>query len=164
MSRFEELCAAFKASQDEFSDYQRRSLDFAEKLFTGLWEYLQIPSKNYHYFSLGEEREPGAYFSLAGVVKLGNDGYWNLGFDVTVHEGETLSSLTMIFEVRFKQEDGKFHLRIGSEDSGRKIDPHSDSDFEEFYEFFFTAIREYVEAIGRPWEAEKPRPLGFKVA
>lgn len=135
MSKFQEICAAYKLSRDNFHEYRNRSMDFAVKLGNEYIRYLGIASENYKWVPATDTSTEKEGFTIAGSMHLDDDTYWHLGLKIKVFTAPDVfpqQELLIIFKFKEK-EDSVFEVMIDGVDKKYAIETWVDSSFTVFF-------------------------------
>ncbi|HBM3089213.1 hypothetical protein PTQ46_14475 [Klebsiella michiganensis] len=135
MSKFEEICAAYKVSRDNFHDYRNRSMDFALSLGHKYIQYLGIASENYRWVPPSESSTEKAGVTIPGAMELDDDTYWHMGLKIKIFSAPNVfpqQELLIVF--KFKEKEAKvFEVMVDGVDKKHDIETYSDASFTVFF-------------------------------
>ena len=109
-----ELRDAYGRARRAFDSYQEDSTSFAEELYKALVEFLKAPPEAISLYRIN----PKGGFEIANppfnhVMVLRDDGFWEFGVGVTVHDGDNTYPRDVSF-IRFlvrKNLNGQYQVR-----------------------------------------------------
>jgi len=165
MSKFGELCHAYKVSRDKYFSYRDESFEFARELIGLYTEYLAIPKEQFKFIPLDEEPTPNSTYSLFGAIHLNEDTYWHLGLQITIYTSPNIFPHQPIM-IRFmfkKSQDNKYFVKISDSDPGHNIEQGNKPQFIAFFDFLQDQIRSHFEdGLQEFLEQSAPlRTIGF---
>jgi hypothetical protein len=117
MSRYEELCNAYKKYDDDRFAHIDRSRMFITKLVDEFVLFLGAPADRIRYFPPECDKGDQQY-SPIGAATPGEDGWWSIFVQVTLSRGQGIFPelhARMLFKVR--TEPDKFSVQIGDSKS-----------------------------------------------
>lgn len=135
MSKFQEICAAYKISRDNYHAYRDRSMDFAVRLGQGYIRYLGISSENYKWVPATDTSTEKEGFTIPGSMHLNDDTYWHLGLKIKIFTAPNVfpqQELLIIFKFKEKKEK-VFEVMIDNIDKKYEIETCSDASFTVFF-------------------------------
>ncbi|MBQ4781286.1 hypothetical protein HER17_05280 [Pectobacterium carotovorum] len=148
MSKFKELCNSFTSFRAVYSQSRDNSICFSKKLVLNYKEYLEISEKDYKLIPLEDEVKQNAEYTPFGASHLGDDGYWHMGFALTVYKDINLYP-KQEFLIHFKfirYEDGKYSLGVdGLKKESVITDINNKNEFNIIFEEIQNSILEYHE-------------------
>jgi hypothetical protein len=166
MTRFEELCEAFRQYRADGVAYRDRSLSFITQLLTGFERYLGAPPGRVRFLP-PESPESNATYNPAGAAKLGEDGRWVVNVRLTLTEGNGVyPELPLLFRFRVLVELDKFTVRLGDSNRTHTIPDGADLTllepiYEEAYrrasEYLTLGLQRFLDEAGK----DAPREIGF---
>ncbi len=145
MSKFEEICAAYKVSRDNFHDYRNRSMDFALGLGNKYIQYLGIASENFRWVPPSEPSTEESGFTIPGAMVLDDDTYWHMGLKIKIFTAPNVfpqQELLIVF--KFKEKEEKvFEVMIDGVNKKHDIETYSDAS----YTVFFNHLQKVILAM-----------------
>ncbi|ATM05101.1 hypothetical protein [Raoultella planticola] len=145
MSKFEEICAAYKVSRDNFHAYRNRSMDFALSLGHKYIQYLGITKENFRWVPEQDSSTEKEGFTIPGAMHLDDDTYWHLGLKIKIFTAPNVfpqQELLIIF--KFKEKEEKvFEVMIDNVDKKHDIEIWIDAS----YTVFFNHLQEVILAM-----------------
>lgn len=154
MSRFDEICDAYRKSRRAFLDYERVCQDFARDLVQGMVEYFEWPRNHeINYIPLGEDLDPNnKFYALAGAMRMNEESFWHFGVELTVFESGTSYPVSFVLSFFIKKVGPFFVVKLGPKGREIKIPEEQRHALEPFYEAVFRQIveffaRKYQQAI-----------------
>nr|DAI75498.1 MAG TPA: hypothetical protein [Caudoviricetes sp.] len=145
MSKFEEICAAYKVSQDKFHDYRNRSMDFALSLGHKYIQYLGITRENFRWVPVQDNSTEEEGFTIQGAMHLDDDTYWHLGLKINVFTAPNAfpqQRLLIIFKFKQKEKD-KFEVMVDGYDKKHIIAVDGDAS----YTVFFNHLQKIIMSL-----------------
>ncbi|EOW2276201.1 MULTISPECIES: hypothetical protein [Klebsiella pneumoniae complex] len=145
MSKFEEICAAYKISQDNFNAYRSRSMDFALSLGHKYIQYLGVTKGNFWWVPEHDSSTEKEGYTIPGAMHLDDDTYWHLGLKIKIFMAPNAfpqQELLIIF--KFKEKEEKvFEVMIDHVDKKHDIEIWIDAS----YTVFFNHLQEVILAM-----------------
>ncbi|MCZ3467590.1 hypothetical protein LRS20_01550 [Klebsiella pneumoniae] len=145
MSKFEEICAAYKVSRDNFHAYRNRSMDFALGLGNKYIQYLGIASENFRWVPPSEPSTEKSGFTIPGAMVLDDDTYWHMGLKIKIFTAPNVfpqQELLIVF--KFKEKEEKvFEVMIDGVNNKHDIETYSDAS----YTVFFNHLQKVILAM-----------------
>jgi hypothetical protein len=84
MSKFDELCLAFKEGRDAAIKDRDAAWDFQARFVNGFKRYLDY-SDPFTFQPVISQPKPNSQYSPPGTLEIGEDGFWHFGFVITVY-------------------------------------------------------------------------------
>ncbi|MBE0328507.1 hypothetical protein [Klebsiella pneumoniae] len=145
MSKFEEICGAYKVSRDNYHDYRNRSMDFALSLGHKYIQYLGITKENFRWVPEQDSSTEKDGFTIPGAMHLDDDTYWHLGLKIKIFTAPNVfpqQELLIIF--KFKEKEEKvFEVMIDNVDKKHDIETWIDAS----YTVFFNHLQDVILAL-----------------
>ncbi len=161
MSKYQELCQLFETEVRSFYAHKDESIDFARALVHGVADSLGVPRENWQV--LPKDPDPDRRYTIAGALHLGGDTYWHLYLEIEI------TYQPFVFRFMFKKQDAVFNVKMFPNGPEYSINPQSEEDWSEFYEYVFQEIRDlldgfYTTRLFQPPEDEgaTKHPIGFQ--
>jgi hypothetical protein len=157
MSKFEEVCQAYRKSRRRFLDYEGECRNIARSLVDGIIEYFEWPhDQEITYIPLGEEINPNnRFYALAGAMRMDDESFWHFGVELTTEEPGGSHPLPFLMSFFIKKSGAHFIVKLGPQ--GREIRIPEDKQGKQdelapFYEVVFQHIlqffaRDYQDAV-----------------
>jgi hypothetical protein len=154
MSKFDEICEAYRLARQQFREYEETCRNFARDLVFGMIDYFEWPqTQEITYIPLGEEINPNnRFYALAGAMRMDDESFWHFGVELTAHEPGGAHPVSFLLSFFIKKVGPHFIVKLGP--NGREIKIHEDKQGElgPFYEAVHRQIvdffnRRYVKAI-----------------
>ncbi|QLV87827.1 hypothetical protein HV265_12955 [Citrobacter sp. RHBSTW-00678] len=136
MSKFQEICAAYKDSQDSFIAYRTKSTDFAIGLGNRYIKYLGITKENFRWVPATDTSTERDGITIPGAMHLDDDTYWHLGMRIKIFSALNVfpqQSLLIIFKFKQKDKD-TFEVMVDGDDKRCVIDTSSDASYTVFFD------------------------------
>lgn len=148
MSKFDELCNAYRDLRSEYSAVRSDAIDFSSLLVVEYLRYLNLDSSSttYKLYPLEGEIKANSTYTPFGATHLGNDGYWHLGFALTVYtEPNTYPKQPFTIHFRYiRNEDGSHQLGVVDLGPDHKISAEGNQgDFDVVFNMIQQNILEY---------------------
>lgn len=165
MTKFDELCSAYKKSRENYFSFRDDGFEFARELMSRYKAFLGVPSDYFHFLPTDQPVKPGTTYSIFGAIHLNDDTYWRLGLRLTLFSAPNeypQQPVLVIF--RFKKTDEKkYQVKISEEDLGHEISCGNETEFKAFFEFLQQQIVAHFEAgLQEFLEQSAPlRTIGF---
>jgi hypothetical protein len=178
MEIFEELRAAYRASQDAYRDYARASLVAAHDLAHRFREYLGAPETypdpedetrrpyvRLLAFQFQEDGSPVAAQpeSQADLLARDPDGFWRFAMALTIdRDAESFPKQQLAFFLRLKLHGGVRHIQLlddGVQDF-RIAEPGSVEE-RALFDRMAGMVKRLLHA--KPWEGVEKLPIGFEL-
>lgn len=168
MTKFEELCSAYKKAQTEFKQYKDDCHDFAIDLWNNITSYFQIPTSQLTLYKINEDGEYEATAPpMINALSLWPDAYWQVGFGITLFESkDTYPQETIIIGLRLKRDtENNYFARLNGSDQEFQIDRKNQNDYQKFFDFLFKEIQKsYCTGLQTFIDQDTTiRKIGFKV-
>jgi hypothetical protein len=177
MTIFDEIQAAYRASQDTYRDYARASLAAAHDLAHRFREYLGAPET--YIDPEDETRRPYVRLlafqlpdgvpvaaqaeSQADILARDEDGFWRFAISLTIdRDGETFPKQQLAFFLRFKVHGGIRHVQLlddGFQDF--RIGEAGDTDEQGLFDRMVDMVKRVLSA--KPWDGVEKLPIGFEL-
>ena len=123
MTQFEEMCQARMRCVQSWNEYRDRSYKNLMTLFQGFVTHCGIPSDCVWLAPLDKEIKAGTKYGTGAIHFDTNEGYWRLGFIVTLRENEnTFPQSRILLEIDVREQAGKILVKRGEGDKPREID------------------------------------------
>lgn len=165
MTKFDELCAAYKTSRETYFAYRNDGFKFAMELMSRYKEFLGVQSEYFRFVPADETPKPDTTYTIPGAIHLNDDTYWHLGLLLTLFTAPSeYPQQPVLIVFRFKQISGKkYQLKISEEDTGHEITCGDESQFNMFFEFLQAQIVVHFEnGLQEFLEQSAPlRTIGF---
>jgi hypothetical protein len=124
MSKFKDLCVAYTGFRNHISDARLNAFNFAGHVVQYYLDYLGIDNENaYKLIPIDEDVKPNSKYTPAGATHLGEDGFWHLGFTLTVYQESNVYPQAP-FQINFKfrrNEDESYTFGVDTIDFTTKI-------------------------------------------
>ena len=156
VSKFEEICQAYKQANEEISNYLENCGQFTGKLVRGMEDYLQCPHTKISY-----KTRTGESSSLRESMYI-EDGFWRLNVEMILWEdggvrswavsdsGLYYPSQTVLFSVLTKKTtNDSFIVQVLGYDTEFTINKNNQEDFRYFYEFIVDRIKDHYKNMLR---------------
>lgn len=157
MSKFEEVCRAYKKSRHRFLEYEIECRDFARSLVDGIIDYFEWPhDQEITYIPLGEEINPNdRFYALAGAMRMDDESFWHFGVELRAEEPGGSHPLPFLMSFFIKKDGQHFVVKLGpqgkeiripeeKQDKQDELRPFYDVVFQHILQFF---ARKYQDAI-----------------
>src|SRR4051812_23851871 len=113
MTKYEDLCGAFRQSQIDGTAYHIRSIEFVARVLTGFVSHFGVPSGKVAFLP-PEPRDPKAAYYATGAPKLQPDGWWVAYVRMTLSQGPGVyPELPILFQVRALVDTDRILVRLG---------------------------------------------------
>ncbi len=146
MSRYDEICSAFKQSREDWTAYRERANAITARVLTGFVSYLGAPEDRVKYLP-PEPRDPKALYGPMIVATMENDGWWVSFVQLTVAAGKNVyRQMGTLFQFRILVEQDSFTVRLGDSKRSHKIADGDDVALQPVYEDAFEAAKRYFTA------------------
>ena len=88
MTKFDEICKAYRNARKALNDYEETCRLFARDLIFGMIDYFEWPrGQEITYIPLGEEIDPNnRFYALAGAMRMDDESFWHFGVELSIHE------------------------------------------------------------------------------
>ncbi|MFQ5421953.1 MAG: hypothetical protein ACE5FD_05275 [Anaerolineae bacterium] len=156
MSKYDEICQAYRKSRREFLSYGETCRVFAHELIEGMIEYFEWPrNQEITFIQLGEEINPmDRFYALAGAMQMDDESFWHFGVEMTVHEPTGVYPQPFLMSFYIKKNGPIFIVKLGPKGEEIKIHEDRRRELGPFYEAVYVKIvsfflKEYQEAINR---------------
>lgn len=165
MTKFEEICAAYKVSQDNFHDYRTRSMNFALSLGHKYIQYLGIAKQNFRWVPEQDSSTEKEGFTIPGAMHLDDDTHWHLGLKIKIFTAPNVfpqQELLIVF--KFKEKEAKvFEVMVDGVDKKYDIETYSDASYTVFFNHLQDVIlAQYQDDLDNFLASQKEnRTIGF---
>ncbi len=156
MSKYEEICQAYRKSRREFLKYEETCRVFASELIEGIIDYFEWPrDQEITFIQLGEEMNPtDRFYALAGAMQMDDESFWHFGVELTVHEPAGIYPQPFLLSFYIKKTGPIFIVKLGPKGEEIKIHEDRRGELSPFYDAVYVKIvsfflKEYQEAINR---------------
>jgi hypothetical protein len=163
MSRYEELCNAYKKYDDDRIAYLDRSRMFITNLVNGFVRFLDAPENRIR-FVPPEGDEGDKRYSPMGAATPGEDGWWSIFVQVTLSRGQGIFPelhARMLFKVR--TEPDKFLVQIGDSKSHHVVTAGSHDELQPIFNEAFHRSQEYLNSRLQRFLDETASDVGGKI-
>lgn len=146
MSRYDELCNAYKKYSDDRFAYADRSRDFITKLVDEFNSFLDAPTNRVRFFP-PEGGTGDQLYSPAGAATPGEDGWWRIIVQVTLSQGPNIIpelNARMLFQVRTELD--KFLVQIGDSKVQHAVTVGSPNEMQPIFNEAFKRSQEYLNS------------------
>ena len=142
MSKFEEICTAYREARHQFRSYEEMCRNFARDLIYGMIDYFEWPqSQEITYIPLGEELNPNnRFYALSGAMRMDDESFWHFGVELTAHEPGGSNPVSFLLSFFIKKTGSHFIVKMGPQ--GREIKIHEDRQKE--LAPFFDAVQQQI--------------------
>lgn len=164
MTKYQELCDIFTESRYAYFDNRLPCLRFASALVIKLENYLQCLGERIKIFPLDGERRPNTVHTIAGEMKLVEDGYWQLRIGIELHQkNDIMPNDSVTIPIFIKKTNNFYIANLGEERKKYKIHIDKDYEFNAFFEDIFNVVKKvYEQDINQFHEREDSvRRIGF---
>ena len=165
MSRYEELCNAYKKYSDDRIAFVERSKNFITKLVNEFLSFLDAPENQVRFFPPEADTDDQVY-SPDGAATLGEDGWWRIIVQVTLTQGPNVFhklNARMLFKVR--TEPDKFVVQIGDSKSQHVVSVGSPDEMQPIFNETFNRSQEYLNSGLQRFldetDSDRPRKIGY---
>ena len=167
MSKFQEMCQAYRKAQLEFKSFQNASVVFAEELWKRMITYFEIPMSHSTLYGISEEGgfEP-ANPPFGNFLKLRNDGFWEFGVGITVfeHQDAYPRDNVLLYLLVRKDLHNSYQVKLAGSQGVYTIHQDHDAEFEMFFNFIFTTIMDsYNTGLERLLQEKPTNRIGFDI-
>ena len=133
-------------SRATYFAYRDKSVDFAGDLMKRYIAYLEISEENYRYLPLDKEPKVDTKYSMRGALHLDDDARWRLGLQLTlVAASDETARQPVLIAFMFQSEGDAYRVRIAESDNGHLIHSESELDFNRFFNFLQSQIKQHFE-------------------
>ncbi|HIE4801236.1 TPA: hypothetical protein ACXNDR_003952 [Serratia marcescens] len=165
MSKFEEICSAYKVSKENFNSYRRESMSFAVSLGQKYVQYLGVDADHFWWVPEAEQDKANTNFTIPGAMHLDDDTYWHLGLKLRIYSARNVMPQQDVFIVfMFKKvADCEFAIKVRADDTPHIIETDKDPSYEVFFNHLQELILDiYKNDLDDFLQSEKPsRRIGF---
>jgi len=161
MSKFEELCSAYKQAVDAWWAYRDEALQFAQMLITRYLTYLEIPLCDWRFVPVEQDPESTRTYNCLEAMHLSPDMLWHLGLQIAVYGAPNeypRQRLTMHLLFR-KAAPQTFLVKIAANDPGHTIAMDNEDTFTVFFDFLQVQILRHFQDRPRNFP-QHPASLG----
>jgi hypothetical protein len=177
MTIFDEIQAAYRASQETYREYARASLGAAQDLAHRFREYLGAPET----YTDPEDETRRPYVRLlafqiqdgvpvaapaesqADILAREDDGFWRFAVSLTIdRDSDTFPKQQLAFFLRLKLQDGIRHVQLlddGFQDF--QIAEAGGPDERALFDHMAEMVKRLLRA--KPWEGVEKLPIGFEL-
>lgn len=178
MTIFEELRAAYRASQDAYREYARESLSAAHDLAHRFRDYLGAPETYVDpedetrrpyvrllAFQIQDDGSPVAMRaeSQADILARDPDGFWRFALALTIDsDAESFPKQQLAFFLRLKPHGGLRHVQLlddGLQDF--HIVAPGGAEEQALFDRMSGMVKRLLHA--KPWEGVEKLPIGFEL-
>ena len=124
MSKFKELCTAFKTAQGEFKNFQDDTYNFSVELVEEFKSYFEVPESQFSLFKFNKKNEFNLVQpAIINALALRPDSLWQFGVGLTVcNAPETLPQELILIHIMIRRDlDGNFFLSHGNQAEPNEI-------------------------------------------
>lgn len=165
MTRFDELCFAYRTSREKFFSYREDGFMFAGDLVSRYQKFLGVTNDCFVFVPTDKPAKPETTYTLFGAIHLNDDTYWHLGLQFTLFTApNAYPQQPVLIVFRFKKiGEKKYHVKISEEDSGHEITCGNEAEFNAFFDFLQQQIVAHFEdGLQEFLEQSAPlRTIGF---
>jgi hypothetical protein len=162
MSKYTDLCQIYRDSRNEYFQFEKGSLDFAEKLVANLIAYLSIPEKQVRFFPTIGEANPTLIYSARKAMRMGPDTYWYLGIGIELqcNDCPDTPDQPVLINLALRKDGDLYLVKMSENDQGQQIKEDL-SNAGDFYDFLFNSVKDLLQArINRYINTS---PVDFKI-
>ncbi|EMQ4185807.1 TPA: hypothetical protein ACKPVS_001302 [Serratia marcescens] len=165
MSKFEDICAAYKVSKENFNSYRKESMDFAIHLGGRYRQYLGVETDHFRWVPESKQDDKSTDFTIPGAMHLDDDTYWHLGLKLRVYSAKNVMPQQDVFIVfMFKKiADCEYAIKVRAADSPHTIETDKDASYTVFFNYLQNLILEiYKDDLTNFLQSEQQsRRIGF---
>jgi hypothetical protein len=159
------MCKAFGDARNTWIEYKDRCWQHITTLSTGFVKYCDIPQGHFA-FVPAKDSDPEKQYAPPDAIKFDSDGYWPLGWRITLYESpNTFPRQGVVVTLALRESEGsKVMVKRGWEQEPRELDLSNESQCQAFYDGVVERIREYFgrnpQDVGSDARSSK---IGFQV-
>lgn len=166
MSKFDEMCKAFSDARNGWTEYRDRSLQYVSILSTGFIKHCGIPQGHFA-FVPAKNAEPGRQYSPLEAIQFDSDGYWHVGWRITLCEAPNIFPHQSVHVTFAFRESGSSTVAIkrGWEQQTQELDLNDEAQRLVFFDGIVQRIKDYFgrNPQGIDTDARADR-IGFQVS
>lgn len=170
---YQDLCAAFAEDRNNWTEYRHEVYQVFGTMFGVLQKKLQLPNGEEgtlaRVLPADESRvKQGMRYSVPGAVGFTEDGWANMGFQLTLREGPGVfpqRTYCFILWLRKRKENWLFKAFANDAefDLGKRPDESSfDKPCEHLLQYLRDGLKDGLEQFLNEVGQEKKEPIGFK--
>lgn len=130
--QYDELCHLYAKAREASEARRERCAALIEKLRTRVQARLAAPDDAVTYRALDTDGDEPAPLALADAMRLGDDGSWQVGVQITLRDpAKPDAPFHVFFGLRVREEDGRMWLALSDDDPGRALRADDDAAIEE---------------------------------
>lgn len=154
MSKFDEMCAAYVESRKNWFSYRDKCSDAMRRLAAGFIKYCEIPEDQVRLVPVTGEDRQGKTFSLLGAMNVEDQGFWQLGMQITLFEKPNqYPHQPILIVLGVKDHDGKLQVMVGKDGEVQLLNIDDKEQLANFYDklvilvkkFFRDGLQEFLE-------------------
>jgi len=167
MTKYEELCEAFRQSSVDGSAYHVRSIEIIAQILTGFVSYVGAPPDRARFLP-PEPRDANAIYTPAGAASLQDDGWWLAYIQLTLTQGKNrYPEINALFQFRVQVAAEQYTVRIGDSNQSHIIrdgakaaalEPIFQEAFERAKKYFSFGLQRFLDEGSKE---TAPRKIGF---
>jgi len=130
VTRYEKLCALYADARLRAEGHRERCAAVLERLRDRLLATLGMPADALAFRTIEGESgpEPGAGLPVREAMSSAEDGTWHVGAQVTLRDPKAPEQpFYLFFDLRVREDAGRFVLSLSDEDPGRTVRPEDDA-------------------------------------
>jgi hypothetical protein len=164
-TKFNQLCAAYDAAQDNFDAYKKNCHAFAIELVDELKAYYEIPERQFSLYQVEQNNNFKLINgSLYGALTLTPNSDWHFGVGLTVCKApESYPEELILIHIFFRKEVGDtFFLRHTYGDKEFEVTKGNKESYIPYFDDLFNTIVDSYQGHIQQFLGEKTtRKLGF---
>lgn len=166
MSKFEEMCKTVADARKAWTEYRDRCFQHMASLAGGFVSYCEIPREHFHFLPVDKEPEDNTQYFLPGAIHLDSDGYWHVGWSITLLEAPNIFPYRRVLvRVGLTERDGKIMVKRGWDHESQELDIKDKSQCDDFYAGIVERVKEYFGRNPQDFAQDSPskKTVGFKI-
>jgi len=147
MTKFEDLNKIYTKAEEDFKKYRWECIDFAVQLGKGLANYLECDYDEIAYYRPPDKDAKAMEAHPRDALLIDTDTLWHygMGLNLYVANNKDNPSMTYIFDISLKKDNGNFAVRLMKEKKEFSFDPNKFDDFDQLYDLIFNIIKNRFE-------------------
>lgn len=145
MTKYKELCEAYKEDRQKYVEYRDACMAMASTFITSFSAYLGAPSEDQAVRLVpSDEFDDQRFYEMGEIfADLPNNGYWDFRIAITLFYGDSYKNF--LIPTRLSKNDDLFLIALGHIPPPFKFHSNNDKELTTIFEFIYTELKDCCE-------------------